>query len=103
MRQRPEGFLRGALVLTVTGLIVKLMGALYNPAIVRIFARFDGHEGNLGKALVGIPAVTYLIISSFSSNGFNIAVSRLAPHPHAPPPPRPPRRIKKTKPPPTHV
>ncbi len=77
MRQRPEGFLRGALVLTVTGLVVKLMGALYNPAIVRIFARFDGHEGNLGKALVGIPAVTYLIISSFSSNGFNIAVSRL--------------------------
>ena len=77
MRQRPEGFLRGALVLTVTGLIVKLMGALYAPAIVRIFALYDAHGGNVGKALVGIPAATYLIIVSFSSSGFNIAISRL--------------------------
>lgn len=77
MQQRTESFLRGALVLTLAGVITKLLGALFNPIIVRIFARYDGHAGNLGKALVGIPAVSYTFVLGFAAIGFNVAISRM--------------------------
>lgn len=77
MSIRPEGFLRGALILTGTTLLVRLLSALYNPLVTRLFAPWDGYAGDAGMGLARVPMWTYQILLAFTASGFNIAISKL--------------------------
>lgn len=77
MNPRAETFLRGALILTVAGLVSRLMGAVLKPIVTRIFAQYDGQGGDAGIALASIPASVYMILLAVSSVGINIAISKL--------------------------
>ncbi|HEY3369047.1 MAG TPA: polysaccharide biosynthesis protein [Symbiobacteriaceae bacterium] len=74
---KTESFMRGALMLSLAALISRLLGALYKPAVARIFAPFDGHSGEIGIALTQVPLTTYQVIFSFTSVGLNVGISRL--------------------------
>ena len=65
---KPESFLRGAAVLTVAGLIVKLLGAFYRIP----FTRLVGSEG-IGLYQMAYPIYTALL--AVSTAGIPVAVS----------------------------
>lgn len=67
---RPDSFLRGAFVLTVAGIIVKVLGAVYRIP----FTRLVGSEG------IGLYQMAYPIYSTLlalSTSGFPVAISLL--------------------------
>lgn len=70
-------FLGGALAITAAGVINSVMGALYRPIMVRLFAVHDGLNGNLGIGLFQIPLAYYQLVLAFSAFGFNTAIARL--------------------------
>lgn len=74
---KPESFVRGALLLSLAGLVTRLLGAFYRPIVARIFAPFDGHEGAMGIGLTQVPLSAYMVILSFTSVGLNVGISRL--------------------------
>ncbi len=74
---RQESFIRGAMMLSLAALVSRLLGALYKPIVVRIFAPFDGHEGAAGIGLTQVPLTAYMVILSFTSVGLNVGISRL--------------------------
>lgn len=74
---RPESFVRGAFLLSLAGLVTRLLGAFYRPVIARIFAPFDGHGGAVGIGLTQVPLSAYMVILSFTSVGLNVGISRL--------------------------
>ncbi|MBP2019894.1 stage V sporulation protein B [Symbiobacterium terraclitae] len=74
---RGESFLRGALILTLSTLVARLLGLIYKPLVARIFAPFDGRGGAVGLALANVPFTTYMIILSFTSVGLNVGIARL--------------------------
>lgn len=74
---KPEGFIRGAAIMTVAGLVSRALGAFYRPIVTRLFAQYDGHHGEFGIGLTNVPASIYLVILSITSIGINIAISRL--------------------------
>lgn len=74
---RVESFARGALIITLAVLFSRLLGALYRPIVVRLFAPFDGQHGEAGFGLTQVPAPAYLVVLSVSAFGINIAISRL--------------------------
>lgn len=75
--RRSESFMRGALMLSVAALISRLLGAFYKPAIARIFAPFDQHNGAVGIGLTQVPLTVYQVVLSFTSVGLNVGISRL--------------------------
>ena len=75
--RKAESFMRGALLLTLAALVSRLLGALYRPIIMRIFAPFDGGNGAIGMGLATIPLTSYQIILSFTAVGLNVGISRL--------------------------
>lgn len=75
--RRSESFVRGALMLSVAALVSRLLGAFYKPAIARIFAPFDGHNGAVGIGLTQVPLTVYQVVLSFTSVGLNVGISRL--------------------------
>lgn len=75
--RKQESFIRGALMLSLAALVSRLLGALYKPAIARIFAPFDGRNGAAGIGLTQVPLSAYQIILSFTSVGLNVGISRL--------------------------
>jgi len=77
MEHKQESFMRGAFVLSVATLISRILGAFYKPIVARLFAPFDGQLGDAGIGLTAIPLSSYQVIISFTSVGFNIAISRL--------------------------
>lgn len=77
MQQKQESFMRGAFVLSFATLISRVLGAVYKPIVARLFAPFDGLKGDAGMGLTQIPLSSYQVIISFTSVGFNIAISRL--------------------------
>lgn len=77
MERKQESFMRGALVLTLAALVSRVLGAIYKPIVTRLFAPFDGQQGDAGMGLTAIPLASYQVILSFTSVGFNIAISRL--------------------------
>jgi stage V sporulation protein B len=74
---KPEAFLRGAMLITSAGIISRALGALYRPIVTHLFARHDGHNGELGIGLTNVPASIYLVVLAITSVGVNIAISRL--------------------------
>lgn len=74
---RPESFVRGAFLLSLAGLVTRLLGAFYRPIVARIFAPFDGHGGAVGIGLTQVPLSAYMVILSFTSVGLNVGISRL--------------------------
>lgn len=62
--------LQGALILTITGILVKMMGAAYRIPLSRML----GEEG-IGLYQMAYPV--YLVFSAFSTAGIPIAVSKL--------------------------
>ncbi|HHW40816.1 MAG TPA: polysaccharide biosynthesis protein [Syntrophomonadaceae bacterium] len=67
---KPESFLHGAFVLTVAGIVVKVLGAVYRIP----FTRIVGSEG-VGLYQMAYPIYTALL--AFSTSGIPIAVSLL--------------------------
>lgn len=65
------------MILTVAALVSRLLGAFYKPAIARIFAPFDGHNGAMGIGLTQVPLSVYQVVLSFTSVGLNVGISRL--------------------------
>lgn len=64
-------------MLSVAALVSRLLGAFYKPAIARIFAPFDGHNGAVGIGLTQVPLTVYQVVLSFTSVGLNVGISRL--------------------------
>lgn len=75
--RKSESFMRGALMLSLAALVSRLLGAFYKPIVIRIFAPFDGHNGNAGIGLTQVPLTAYMVILSFTSVGLNVGISRL--------------------------
>lgn len=67
---KKESFLKGAAVLGIAGIIIKVLGAFFRIPL----ARFIGSEG-MGYYQVGYPLYTFLL--AFSSQGFPTAISKL--------------------------
>ncbi len=67
---KKESFLKGAAVLGIAGMIIKVLGAFFRIPLGRII----GSEG-LGYFQVGYPIYTFLL--SFSTQGFPTAISKL--------------------------
>jgi len=67
---QPQSFLRGAFVLAVAGLVVKLLGAFYRIP----FTRLVGSEG-VGLYQMAYPI--YITLVAFSTSGVPIAISML--------------------------
>lgn len=76
-REREAAFARGAAILTAANFATRLLGVIYWPLLTRVFRPFDGREGEAGVGLARIPLASYQIILSFSSVGFNVAISKL--------------------------
>lgn len=74
---KPESFVRGAMILSLAALLSRLLGALYKPIIVHIFAPFDGQNGAAGIGLTQVPLTTYMVVLSFTSVGLNVGISKL--------------------------
>lgn len=74
---RRESLVEGTLAVAMTVLFVRVMAFLYRPVIIRMFAPFDGHDGWVGLGMAQAPATAYLIALSFTSIGFNVAISKL--------------------------
>jgi stage V sporulation protein B len=64
-------------MLSIAALVSRLLGAFYKPAIARIFAPFDGHNGAVGIGLTQVPLTVYQVVLSFTSVGLNVGISRL--------------------------
>ena len=77
MQHKQESFMRGAFVVSLATLISRTLGAIYKPVVSRLFAPWDNHAGDAGLGLASIPSSSYQLILSFTSVGFNIAISRL--------------------------
>jgi len=75
--RRQESFIRGAMMLSLAALVSRLLGALYKPIVVRIFAPYDGHGGAAGIGLTQVPLTAYMVVLSFTSVGLNVGISRL--------------------------
>lgn len=67
---RAEGFMRGALLITLGALTSRVLGVFYRP-VAQI------PLGDDGLALVTAPNAAYMIILAISSTGLNVAISRL--------------------------
>jgi stage V sporulation protein B len=67
---KPESFLRGAMVLTIAGVVVKLLGAVYRIP----FTRIAGSEG-IGLYQMAYPI--YVALLSLSTAGIPVALSFL--------------------------
>lgn len=67
---RPESFLKGAIVLTIAGIIVKILGAVYRIP----FTRMVGSEG-VGLYQMAYPI--YLMLIALSTTGVPVAISLL--------------------------
>ncbi|MEW8979489.1 MAG: polysaccharide biosynthesis protein [Symbiobacterium sp.] len=65
-----EGFMRGALLITVGSLISRALGVFYRPVAQLAL-------GEDGLALVTPPNNVYMLILAISSTGLNVAISRL--------------------------
>lgn len=74
---KPEAFIRGAAMITMSGIVSRALGALYRPIVTHLFAPYDGYNGEVGIGLTNVPAYIYLVILSITSVGINIAISRL--------------------------
>lgn len=72
-----EGVARGTVVVAASTLIIRVMGAVYRPVVVHLFAPYDGADGLAGIGLAQAPSSAYSIILSFTSIGFNVALARL--------------------------
>ena len=68
--QQPQSFLRGAFILAVAGLVVKLLGAFYRIP----FTRLVGSEG-VGLYQMAYPI--YITLIALSTSGVPIAISML--------------------------
>jgi stage V sporulation protein B len=75
--RRSDSFLRGALMLSVAALVSRLLGAFYKPAIARLFAPYDRHNGAVGIGLTQVPLTVYQVVLSFTSVGLNVGISRM--------------------------
>ena len=65
-----KSFIKGALVLTVAGVVAKMMGALYRIP----FARIVGEEGS---AIYGLVYPIYNLLLALSTAGIPLAISKL--------------------------
>jgi len=65
-----KSFIKGALVLTVAGVVAKMMGALYRIP----FARIVGEEGS---AIYGLVYPVYNLLLALSTAGIPLAISKL--------------------------
>lgn len=72
-----ESLVRGTLITAVALFLVRAGAAVYKPAVVRLFAPFDGHHGVAGSGIAQAPSTAYLLALSFTSIGFNVAIARL--------------------------
>jgi len=69
-QSKAEGFMRGALFITIGSLISRVLGVFYRP-VAQI------PLGDEGLALVTPPNAPYMLILAISSAGLNVAISRL--------------------------
>ena len=65
-----QSFLKGALILTAAGILIRLLGAAYRVPLGRML-------GDEGLGIYAIPNQFYLLLATISSAGIPVAVARL--------------------------
>lgn len=77
MATKRDSVVRGTLVITVATLVARIMGAIYKPIVIRMFAPFDPSGGNAGIGMAWAAVQAYQIVLAFTAVGFNVAISKL--------------------------
>ena len=74
-------FLKGAMIMTVSMVVVKLLGMFYKIFLYRMYAGYDDFAGismgSLGSGILGNAYEVYTPLFALATAGFPIAVSRL--------------------------
>ena len=76
-KSRPQSFLQGAMVLTISMIVVKLCGMVYKIMLTRIYAMFGDDLAGIGTGLFNNAYEIYIPLFTLATAGFPIAVSRL--------------------------
>lgn len=72
-----QTFLRGAMLMSISMVIVKLLGMLYKVFLTRLFAEFGDAYAGFGTGLLNNAYEVYNPLFTLATAGFPIAVSRL--------------------------
>lgn len=72
-----QTFLKGAMVLTVSMIIVKLCGMVYKIMLTKIYAMFGDQYAGIGTGIFSNAYELYIPLFTLATAGFPIAVSRL--------------------------
>ena len=72
-----KSFLKGAAILSISMVIVKLLGAVYKIAMTNLYSMFGDEYAGLGVGLFNNAYELYIPLFTVATAGFPIAVSRL--------------------------
>lgn len=72
-----QTFLKGAMIMSVSMVVVKLLGMLYKVFLTRLFAEFGDAYAGFGTGLLNNAYEVYNPLFTLATAGFPIAVSRL--------------------------
>ena len=72
-----QTFLKGAMVLSISMVIVKLCGMVYKIMLTRIYSMFGDQYAGIGTGLFTNAYEIYIPLFTLATAGFPIAVSRL--------------------------
>lgn len=72
-----QTFLKGAMIMTMSMLIVKLLGMFYKVFLTRLYANFGDELAGIGTGLLNNAYEVYNPLFALATAGFPIAVSRL--------------------------
>ena len=74
-------FVKGAMIMTVSMVVVKLLGMFYKIFLYRMYATYDDlagvSMGSIGSGILGNAYEVYTPLFALATAGFPIAVSRL--------------------------
>ena len=72
-----QTFLKGAMIMTMSMVIVKLLGMFYKVFLTRLYANFGDELAGIGTGLLNNAYEVYNPLFALATAGFPIAVSRL--------------------------
>ncbi len=72
-----QTFLKGAFIMSIGMILVKLMGMLYKVVLTRMYTIFGDEYAGIGAGLLGNAYEVYVPLFTIATAGFPIAVSRL--------------------------
>lgn len=67
----------GTAVVALAMLAVRALAAVQRPVLAYLFARLDGHDGEIGMGLAFLPYPVYYLLLSLSTSGVNVALARI--------------------------